>query len=56
MFLTIQNGDYTINLSMICDVEWTKDGATITMANATTYDLDEKVDLAALKKAVGYKS
>lgn len=52
MFLTIQEGSYTINVNLISEIEWNDEEASITMVTGVQYDVDGE-DLEALKKAVG---
>ncbi len=52
MFLKIQQGDHTINLNFISEVEWKEEYATVTMSNGNQYDFEEE-DLEALKKFLG---
>lgn len=54
MFLTIQGGDYTLNLNQISEIDWTNDGyATVKMATGAEYDIDEGDELKKLKKMLG---
>lgn len=54
MFLTIQDGDYTINLAAISSIDWTTgdDEATISMADGNEFTVDGD-DFQALRKAIG---
>jgi hypothetical protein len=50
--LTIQNGDYTINVALISEIDWTIEGeATVTMVTGIQYTLEGE-DLAALKTKI----
>lgn len=40
MFLTIQNGDYTINTALISEIEWGKNSAEVRMITGREYTLE----------------
>ena len=51
-FLTIQDGDYTINLNLVSEIEWNDDSAEVTMVTGTGYTV-EGADLDELKERLG---
>lgn len=53
MFLTIQDGAYTLNIHAIAEIEWSKttQSADVTLLNGYTYTLED-ADFEALVKLV----
>lgn len=56
MFLKIQDGDYTININQISDIDTScEDCWTVTMASGNEFDCEGE-DLEALKQLIFPKS
>ena len=53
-FLTIQDGDYTINLNLISEIDWTpgEEEATIAMVTGNEFTVEDD-DFRSLKSALG---
>lgn len=52
MFLTIQGGEYTINVNLISEIEWGDETADVTMVTGVAYTVDGE-DYKKLRKIVG---
>jgi hypothetical protein len=53
-FLTLQDGEYTINVNLISEIDWTEgdEEATVTMVTGVEYTCEQE-DYWALRAAIG---